>query len=153
MLRSGTAHAIGMTLTTLNLIYIQCVHAFLSSHLYYCNALFFGLPNGQLDRLLKVQNAPLEWFFRLRNLIISRPHLSTYNTITSTSPVMFRVVFKVLLFVYKSLHNQSPPYIKDLFPWNQLLINNALRSPLFVPTVNCSTLGDRTFAQAAPVRD
>lgn len=99
----------------------------------------------------KFKMPPLEWFFRLQNLIISRPHLSTYITITSTLPVMFRVVFKVLLFIYKSLHNQSPPYIKDLFSLKPAVINNALRSPLFVPTVNCSTLGDRTFAQAAPV--
>ena len=65
MLRSGTAHAIGMTLTTLNFIYIQCVYAFLSSHLYYCNALLFGLPNGQLDRLLKVQNAAARVIFQI----------------------------------------------------------------------------------------
>ena len=32
-------------------------HAFISSHLDYCNALLFGLPKYQLDRLQKVQNA------------------------------------------------------------------------------------------------
>lgn len=68
MLRSGTAHAIGITLTTLNLIYIYCVHAFLSSHLYYCNALLFGLANGQLDRLLKVQNAAARVIFQIAKL-------------------------------------------------------------------------------------
>ena len=33
------------------------IHAFVSSHLDYCNALLFGLPKYQLDRLQKVQNA------------------------------------------------------------------------------------------------
>ena len=33
------------------------IHAFLSSHLDYCNALLFGLLKYQLDRLQKVQNA------------------------------------------------------------------------------------------------
>ena len=41
------------------------VHAFISSHLDYCNALLFGLPKYQLDRLQKVQ-------------IISHLLLSTY---------------------------------------------------------------------------
>jgi len=29
-------------------------------------------------------------------------------------PISFRVQFKLLLLVYKALHNQSPSYIKDL---------------------------------------
>ena len=33
------------------------IHAFVSSHLDYCNALLFGLPKYQFDRLQKVQNA------------------------------------------------------------------------------------------------
>ena len=33
------------------------IHAFVSSHLDYCNALLVGLPKYQLDRLQKVQNA------------------------------------------------------------------------------------------------
>ena len=50
------------------------VHAFVSSHLDYCNALLFGLPKYQLDRLQKVQNAAA----RFQNLVISHLHLSTY---------------------------------------------------------------------------
>ena len=33
------------------------IHAFVSSNLDYCNALLFGVPKYQLDRLQKVQNA------------------------------------------------------------------------------------------------
>ena len=33
------------------------IHAFVSLHLDYCNALLFGLPKYQLDRLQEVQNA------------------------------------------------------------------------------------------------
>ena len=39
------------------------VHAFISSHLDYCNALLFGLPKYQLDRLQQVQNAAARVIF------------------------------------------------------------------------------------------
>ena len=69
-------------------------------------------------------------------------------------PVTFRVQFKLLLFVYKSLHNQSPSYIKDLLslkPAANYALRSSAQSLLFVPKVNCSTLRDRAFAHAAPV--
>ena len=67
-------------------------------------------------------------------------------------PVTFRVQFKLLLFVYKSLHNQSPSYIKDLLslkPAANYALRSSAQSLLFVPKVNCSTLGDRAFAYVA----
>ena len=104
------------------------IHAFVSSHLDYCNALLFGVPKYQLDRLQKVQNA--------------------------AAKVTFRVQFKLLLLVYKSLHNQSPSYITDLLsvkPAANYTLRSSRKSLLIVPKVNCSTLGDRAFAHAAPV--
>ena len=68
--------------------------------------------------------------------------------------VTFRVQFKLLLFVYKSLHNQSPSYIKDLLflkPAANYALRSSAQSLLFVPKVNCSALVDRAFAHAAPV--
>ena len=55
------------------------VHAFVSSHLDYCNALLFGLPKYQLDRLQRVQNAAaIELFSNCQCLITSRLLLLTY---------------------------------------------------------------------------
>ena len=56
------------------------------------------------DNITSHQNT-MAWFFRLLNLIVN---LHWLPAVTS------RVQFKLLLFVYKSLHNQSPLYIKDL---------------------------------------
>jgi len=66
----------------------------------------------------------------------------------------FRVQFKLLLFVYKALHNQTPSYIKDLLspkPAADYALRSFGKSLLVVPKVSCSTLGDRAFAHAAPV--
>jgi len=60
----------------------------------------------------------------------------------------------LLLFVYKALHNQTPSYIKDLLslkPAANYSLRSSGKSLLVVPKVNCSTLGDRAFAHAAPV--
>ncbi|CAH3018432.1 unnamed protein product, partial [Porites evermanni] len=66
-------------------------------------------------------------------------------------PVTFRVQFKLLLFVHKSLHNQSPSYIKHLLflkPAANYALRSSAQSLLFIPKVNCSTLRDRAFAYA-----
>ena len=41
------------------------IHAFVSSHLDYCNMLVFGLSKYQLDRLQKVQNAAARVIFQI----------------------------------------------------------------------------------------
>ena len=95
------------------------VHAFISSHLDYCNALLFGLPKYQLDRLQKVQNAAcLEWFFRFQNLIISHPHLSTYIGSQKRSE------FSLNCFSLFTGHYTTKvlPILKIFCPWNLLLI-------------------------------
>ena len=86
------------------------IHAFVSSYHDYCNALLFGLPKCQLDRLQQVQNAAARVTLQIAKFDHITPALIDLNWL----PVTFRVQFKLLLFVYKSLHNQSPSYIKGL---------------------------------------
>ena len=97
------------------------IHAFVSSHLYYYNALLFGLPRYQLDRLQKVQNAAARVIFQIAEFDHITPALIDLHWL----PVTFRVQFKLLLFVYKSLHNQLGkvhPTLNIFYPWHQLLI-------------------------------
>ena len=77
------------------------VHAFVSSHLDYCNPLLFGLPKYQLDRRQKVQNAAARVILQL----------SKFDQITAAFVALhwlikFRVQFKLLLIVYEPLHNR-----------------------------------------------
>ena len=126
------------------------IHAFVSLHLDYCNALLFGLPKYQLDCLQKVQNGAARVTFQIAKFDHISPALIDLHWL----PVMFRVQFKLLLLVYKSLHNQSPSYITHLLslkPSANYALCSSAKSLLFVPRVNCSTLGDQAFAHAAPV--
>jgi len=126
------------------------IHAFVSSHLDYCNALLFGLPKYQLDRLQKIQNAAARVTFQIAKFDHITPALIDLHWLLVT----FRVQLKLLLFVYKSISDQTPSYISDLLSMKPAA-NYALRSSakylFFVSKVNCSTLGDGAFAHAAPV--
>ena len=62
----------------------------------YCNALLFGLPNYQLDRLQKVQNAAARMTFQIAKFDHITPTLIDLHWL----PVTFRVQFTLLLFVY-----------------------------------------------------
>ena len=73
------------------------VHAFISSHLDYCNALLFGLPKYQLDHLQKVPIAAARVIFQIPKFDHITPALIDLHWF----PVTFRVQFKLLLFVYK----------------------------------------------------
>ena len=86
------------------------VHAFVSSHLNYCNVLLFGLSKIQLDRLQKIQNAAAKVILQLSKF----DHITPAFVDLHWLPLKFRVQFKLLLTVYKSLHNQAPDYINDL---------------------------------------
>ena len=49
------------------------VHAFVTSHLEYCNSLLFGVPKYQTDRLQKVLNATARLSFGFQSLVTFRP--------------------------------------------------------------------------------
>ena len=126
------------------------IHAFVSLHIDYCNTLLFGLPKYQLDRLQKIQNSAARVTLQIAKFYHITPPLIDLHGL----PVRFRVQFRLFLFVYKSLHNQSSSYITDLLsvkPAANYALRSSAKSLLFVPKVNCSTLADWVFAHAAPV--
>ena len=67
-------------------------------------------------------------------------------------PVAYRVHFKLLLLVHKSLNNQGPHYIQEyLQPYS--VTGHHLRScdqGLKIPITNFKTFGDRAFAHSRP---
>jgi hypothetical protein len=86
------------------------IHAFISSRLDYCNSLLYGLPNCQLAKLQRVQNAAAHLIFQE----------SKYCRITSLLknlhwlPVKYRIDFKVLLLTFKAIHGMAPQYSSNL---------------------------------------
>ena len=68
-------------------------------------------------------------------------------------PVRYRVMFKILLLVYKALHVKAPSYISGLLkakPAGRYSLRSDCQDLLAVPRTMFKTLGDRAFAKAGP---
>ncbi|KAI2660342.1 RNA-directed DNA polymerase from mobile element jockey [Labeo rohita] len=88
----------------------KAVHAFISSRLDYCNALYTGLNQSLLNRLQLVQNAAA----RLLSNTSKRSHISPVLRSLHWLPVRFRVEFKILMFVFKAINGLAPVYLVEL---------------------------------------
>ena len=118
------------------------VQTLVISRLDYCNSLLFGLPNSQISRLQSVMNTAA----RLIKLLPRRNHISPILKELHWLPIVHRINFKMLTFVFKSQHGSAPIYISDmLHPYEP---SRSLRSTdqelLEVPKINnkYGTIGD-----------
>ena len=81
-----------------------------TSHLDYCNAPLYKLPQYQYDRLQKVLNAAA----RVTCLIPKLAHITRLLRELHWLPVKFRVEFKITLLVFKALNGLAPQYLSEL---------------------------------------
>ena len=125
------------------------IHAFVTSHLDYCNSLLAGIPQYQLQRLQKVLNAAARLIYQSPRHSHITPILISLHWL----PVKFRVDFKIALLVYKALNGSAPSYISALLS-PKSASKYDLRSDdqdlLQVPATKLKTVGDRAFTSAAP---
>uniref|UniRef100_A0A3B1J4V1 Reverse transcriptase domain-containing protein n=1 Tax=Astyanax mexicanus TaxID=7994 RepID=A0A3B1J4V1_ASTMX len=89
----------------------KLMHAFISSRVDYCNGLLTGLPKKCIKQLQHIQNAAARILTRTKRTEHITPVLKSLHWL----PVIYRIDFKVLLIVYKSLNSSCPEYITDLF--------------------------------------
>ena len=85
----------------------KLVHAFITSKIDYCNSLFIGLPEYELEKIQSVQNSAARLVSRSRKY----DHLSPIYFNLHWLRVNQRIDFKVILTVLKIVHNQSPVYL------------------------------------------
>ena len=124
------------------------VHAFVTCRLDNGNALLYGLPNYLVKRLQSVQNCVARLVTRNSKYAHVTPLLVELHWL----PVEQRIIFKILLLVYKSLNNLAPSYISNLLkiycPGRNLRSKN--QCLIVTPRSYQKTYGDRTFSVAAP---
>lgn len=85
-------------------------HAFVTSRIDYCNGLLHGLPDCEITKLQRVQNAAAR-------LLTSSPkydHIMPVLHDLHWLPVKYRIHFKILLLTFKALNGMVPAYISDL---------------------------------------
>ena len=122
------------------------VRSLVVSRLDYCNSLLFGLPDVLINKIQRVQNKAA----RVVSRTPRQEHITPILRDMHWLPVQRRIEYKVLLYTFKSLHDLSPEYLKDLVQHHQssrTLRSNHLNQ-LSVPRTR-TRYGDRTFSHAA----
>ena len=87
------------------------IHAFIFSHLDYCNDLLYDLPDYQIAKLQRIQNMAARLVFRLPKF----SHVTQLRIDLHWLPVFYRIRFKILLYAFKAIHGLAPKYICDMF--------------------------------------
>ena len=116
---------------------VQCV---LVSKIDNCNSLFFGISESELSRLQKLQNSFARLIFGRKK----SDHVSDLFEKLHWLPVKQRIIFKILLLVFKVFTKSCPLYINDCLT----ILDNENRI-LKVKTFN-TIYGERAFCNYAP---
>lgn len=126
----------------------KSIHAFVFSHLEYCNSLYTGISQSALSRLQAVQNAAARMLTGTRK----REHITPILFSLSWLPVHFQIEYKILVMVFKSLNGLAPIYLRDLLKFHTS--TRSLRSSnqllLLVPRSRLKLRGDRAFSVIGP---
>ena len=124
------------------------IHALVTCHLDYCNTSLHDIPQYQQQRLQKILNASARLVCRLPKYCHISPVLKDLHWL----PIKYRVIFKIILLVFKVLHGIAPLYLNDLInvkPEGRYHLRND--DQLMALRTRCETFGDRAFSKSGPV--
>ncbi len=123
------------------------IHVFISTRLYYRNALYVGVNQFSLSRLQLVQNAAARFLMGKK-----KEHITHILVHLHWLPVKFRIEYKILTSVFKALHGLAPVYISDLIcPYSpRRSLSSSSENLLTVPLSRLKSKGDRAFSVLAP---
>ena len=125
----------------------NAVRALVLSRIDYCNGLLSSIPSNQLTRVQRLQNWAARLILQVSRDHPSQPLLNSLHWL----PLKQRIIFKLLLFVYRTLNNQAPEYLSNCL--NLYTPTRSLRSasdPLRLTySVTRTLAGDRTFTVSA----
>uniref|UniRef100_M3XK14 Uncharacterized protein n=1 Tax=Latimeria chalumnae TaxID=7897 RepID=M3XK14_LATCH len=119
------------------------MHAFVSSRLDYCNALFAGLPLNLIHCLQLVQNSAAHVVKNVSRFDHITPVLRELHWL----PVQWQITFKVLVLVFKALKGLWPEYLRNLLmPYVLARPLRSLHGDLLAVSRMRSEVGEHSFS-------
>ena len=127
-------------------------HGLVMLHLDYCNSLYYGLPDCDLNRLQRVHSITCK-------LVLNR---SKYDSCTECLtqqhwlPIRFQIQHKISTMVHNCLNLRAPQYLRNLLAYRpEIRASRGLRSELNyklqqVPRIKLKTFVVRSFRVAGP---
>ena len=120
------------------------------SHLDYTNGLLGGLPKCSIEQLQRVQNIAAKIVLGKRKYDSSTRCLEELHWL----PIQYRIEFKIISLVYKSLHGLAPQYLNNLLTRKvqrrEGLRSNDNTSQLEIPHTSRKTFAARAFSVLGP---
>ena len=106
---------------------------------------WIGTPKCILQKLQRVQNTAARLLINTKLSAHITPVLINLHWL----PVQYRIQFKILLLVYKALHDLSPSYLKDLLAYNssQRKLRSTSHELLRIPRSRLKSYGDAFASQ------
>ena len=124
------------------------VQSTVTSRLDYANVVLHGLPKTLLHKLQLVQNSSARLVTRTRK----REHITPVLIKLHWLPIEHRIIYKVLLYTFKAIHDSAPAYVHELVKQYKpsRTLRSSSKSLLSIPTYKTETFGSRSFRVAAP---
>ena len=124
--------------------------ALVLSHLDYANSLVRGLPKASIAKLQRIQNIAAKIVLNKGKYDSATSCLATLHWV----PIKYRIEYKIITLVHRSLHNAAPPYLTRLVNYYTLrrrgLHSEEDTSKLEVPRTRKKTFAARSFSVLGP---
>ena len=93
---------------------VQLITTYILPLLDYCNILLFSATKTSRSKLQKLLNNAVRFVFNLSGKRKRRKSITPYLKKLHILPIESRIVYKLCLFVYKSIHGLAPKYLSDM---------------------------------------
>ena len=122
-------------------------HAFITSRIDNLNSLLYKIPDYLLEKLKLIQHNTARLILKLKKHDHITPALIELHWL----PIPDRIRYKILLLVYKALHDEGPKYLAEmLIPYQPARALRSNEKELLTERKLHKSYGERAFAAAGP---
>ena len=125
----------------------RLIHAFVTSHIEYCNSLLFGLPTSQTVPIQRIQNSAARLVCRVKRWEHVTPLFRSLHWL----PVTQHIKYKILLLTYLTVNGHAPTYLQMFHRIPSIYDRHTIHNFNLQNGPRTYThYGQRAFAVAAP---